>query len=90
MKFYENNEKSIICLNDEESAPTGFFEISEQEYNRINDIYSQIALLKFELKKTDYRAIKYAEGCYTEEEYQPYKEARQSFRNQINELEATL
>ena len=46
--------------------------------------------LKQLLKETDYRAIKYAEGCYTEEEYKPYKEQRQAYRDEINELEATL
>lgn len=50
----------------------------------------KIEELKALLKETDYRAIKYAEGCYTEEEYQPYKELRQSYRVEINQLEAEI
>jgi len=48
---------------------------------------SQISKLKRELAKTDYQAIKYAEGWITEEEYAPIKAQRQALRNQINELE---
>ena len=46
--------------------------------------------LKALLKDSDYRAIKYAEGFYTDEEYQPYKEQRQAYRDEINELELLL
>ena len=55
----------------------------EKANERINE-------LKKLLKDSDYRAIKYAEGCYTEEQYQPFKEQRQSWRNEINQLEAEL
>ena len=50
----------------------------------------RIANLKQRLIESDYRAIKYAEGLYTEEEYKPYKELRQSYRDEINELEQEL
>ena len=42
------------------------------------------------LSNSDYRAIKYVEGEYTEEEYAPYKEQRHLYRVEINELEEEL
>lgn len=50
----------------------------------------QIDVLKYKLQQTDYKAIKYAEGWLTEEEYTPIKEERQTLRDRINELEAFL
>ena len=47
----------------------------------------EIEILKRKLSDTDYKAIKYAEGQLTEEEYGPIKQERQSWRNRINELE---
>lgn len=50
----------------------------------------QIEILKHQLSETDYKAIKYAEGLLTEEEYAPIKAERQQMRDKINELEALL
>lgn len=50
----------------------------------------RIEILKCKLKETDYKAIKYAEGLLTEEEYAPIKAERQAMRNEINRLEAEL
>ena len=47
----------------------------------------QIAELKQKLADTDYKAIKYAEGEYTDEDYTPVKEMRKEWRRAINELE---
>ena len=47
----------------------------------------EIEGLKLELQETDYKAIKYAEGWISEEDYKDIKEARQRIRNRINELE---
>ena len=44
--------------------------------------------LKMQLYKTDYQAIKYAEGLISEEEYAPIKAQRQAWRDKINELES--
>ena len=57
--------------------------IEEQKANALK----RIEELKALLKDSDYRAIKYAEGFYTDEEYKPYKEQRQAYRDEINELE---
>lgn len=50
----------------------------------------QIMLLKNRLKETDYKAIKYAEGWLTDEEYAEIKTERQRIRDEINELEKEL
>ena len=47
----------------------------------------EIARLKEELNQSDYKAIKYAEGWISEEDYKDIKEDRQRIRNRINELE---
>lgn len=43
-----------------------------------------------ELKSTDYKAIKLAEGELSAEEYAPIREQRRMWRNKINELEKQL
>ena len=48
---------------------------------------AEIDMLKEKLASTDYQALKYAEGYFTEEEYASIREQRQSWRNRINELE---
>lgn len=48
----------------------------------------QILELKAQLSATDYKAIKYAEGLISEEDYAPIKTQRQTWRDQINVLEA--
>lgn len=53
-------------------------------------IIPQIMALKEELSASDYKAIKYAEGLITAEEYEPIKAERQALRDRINELEAML
>ena len=48
---------------------------------------ARIKELKQQLTDTDYKAIKYAEGLITDEEYEPIKSQRQAWRDEINELE---
>lgn len=50
----------------------------------------QILQLKRNLQKTDYQAIKYAEGELTEEEFAPIKAERKAWRAEINALEEEL
>ena len=50
----------------------------------------EIFELKEELSQTDYKAIKYAEGVMTDEEYQPVGIQRQAWRHRINELEEMI
>lgn len=48
----------------------------------------EITRLKKELSETDYEAIKYSEGWFTDEEYAPIKAMRESLREQIRALES--
>ena len=50
----------------------------------------KISALKKELASTDYQAIKYAEGWFTEEEYTPIKAMREELREQIRKLESEV
>ena len=47
----------------------------------------RIAELKKLLQATDYQAIKYAEGELSAEEYEPIKQQRKEWREEINALE---
>ena len=47
---------------------------------------TQIESLKQQLADTDYKAIKYAEGMITAEDYAVTKSQRQAWRSEINEL----
>ena len=49
----------------------------------------RIAVLKELLASTDYKAIKFAEGQLTEEEFAPIRAQRQAWREEINQLEGT-
>ena len=62
---------------------------TEEELAKIK-LQEQIANLKHELAETDYQAIKYAEGWFTDEEYEPIKAERENLRVHIRELEAQL
>ena len=50
----------------------------------------QIIKLKSELHRTDYMAIKFAEGELTAEEYAEVKEQRRAWRAEINRLQAEI
>lgn len=84
MKYWKK-DKDIVM--NEEKPENGFKEITEEEYATFMNILNQITELKWELKKTDYKAVKFAEGWYSEEEYAEIKSAREDIRNQIRELE---
>ena len=51
-------------------------------------VEDKINALKQELASTDYQAIKYAEGWFTDEEYAPIKAMREKLREQIRKLES--
>lgn len=60
------------------------------EENEIVNNKKRIVELKRLLQETDYKAIKYAEGLISEDEYLPIKQQRQQWRDEINRLQATL
>ena len=58
------------------------------EQDLLKDQYRlEITQLKKQLSDTDYKAIKYAEGQLTEEEYSPTRSQRASWRARINKLQ---
>ena len=59
---------------------------TEELMQKLDELEARIAELKKKLADTDYRAIKFAEGELTEEEYAPYREERRAWREEINAL----
>ena len=59
-------------------------DIQKEEYT------AEILTLKKQLADTYYRAIKFAEGVMTDEDYQETGIQRQAWRRRINELEALI
>ena len=62
----------------------------EKKYNSLINTKvkeEEINKLKAELSSTDYQAIKYSEGWFTDEEYAPIKAKREALREQIRALE---
>ena len=64
-----------------------FIENDEYEPPMSQEAAERIGELKAMLRATDYKAIKYAEGYLSEEEYAEDKAQRQEWREEINELE---
>ena len=50
------------------------------------ELYQELEDLRVKLSSTDFKAIKYAEGLISEEEYAPIKAERQACRDRINEI----
>ena len=102
--YYRKGNSFCIYHHKLEPLKNGFVELTEEEYfaqkqerdiairpsNGQFSFYHRIIELKQLLQQTDYQAIKYAEGYFTEEEYAPIKEQRQAWRNEINQLESEL
>ena len=65
-------------------------EVKEQEEIAKEQVEQEIAMLKQELADTDYEAIKYSEGWFTDEEYSPIKAKREELREQIRKLESDV
>lgn len=86
MKKYENGK--YVELPPEEIAAMEAERIafeSSREYKEM-----RISELKAQLAETDYKALKFAEGWLSAEEYAPIKAERQAIRNEINALEAEI
>lgn len=60
------------------------------KYPRTYELYMRISELKKNLFKTDYKAIKYAEGELSIEEYAETLALRRAWRVEINELEVEI
>lgn len=66
------------------------YEREQQRQTEIHEIQNKIADAKSKLAETDYQAIKYFEGFISETDYAPIKAQRQTWRDEINALEAEL
>lgn len=55
-----------------------------------NQIENEITQYKELLNNSDYKVLKYIEGCLEQNEYNEIKTQRQEWRNKINELEEML
>lgn len=93
VKVYENGGKDVIKIIDVKGVkgqPAYDEEVEEQvfvEYTQEEKDAIRIAELKRLLNESDYKAIKFAEGLISAEEYAPIKNERQTYRNEINLLE---
>lgn len=96
------NEETAIEVSEEDlecvKIKTKCFDLENNcviDYDNSQDILKQeklerISELKSLLSATDYKAIKYAEGLISEQEYAPIKTQRQAYRDEINELERAI
>ena len=100
--YYRSGDNFLIKKEpfEEDEIPEGYVQVEESEYIQYENSFlivpdippqiKQIEELKEQLAQSDYQAIKFAEGYFTEEEYAPIKAQRQALRDQINALEAEL
>lgn len=100
IKEYDNGGKDVEYVidqpyieskdaYDEEQIIQVYIEYTDDELKRIN-ARKYIEQYKLLLSETDYKAIKYAEGWYSEEEYKSTKELRESYREKIRECEEII
>ena len=100
IKEYPNGGKDVekvidvvgqpyIAEHDEVEDILVYKPYSEQEIKVIKN-NNRIAELKQKLQETDYKAIKYAEGELSSEEYAETKAQRRAWREEINKLEEEL
>lgn len=98
---YPLNDKAIFVSDEDLEAisnGTKCFDLENNcvvDYDNTIDLKKQanlerISELKALLSATDYKAIKYAEGLITKTDYAETKALRQSYREEINKLEAEL
>ena len=84
-KIYLNGKYVDITLSPEELAE---MEAARIAYESSPEYKQQLIVdLKAQLSATDYKAIKYAEGWISFDEYAPIRAERQAIREQINQLE---
>ena len=74
---------------DEEEPIKVYIKYTKEELYK-SELQNELAQIHFELQQSDYKAIKYFEGYYTDKEYQPIKEYRESLRVKIRQLEKEL
>ena len=82
---YEGNDYKLVITDNHYQV----IHISEQDL--LKDQYRlEITQLKKALSDTDYKAIKFAEGQISEDDYASVRELRQGYRDRINYLEGLM
>lgn len=85
------NDNNLMIIEIEANEKGRRFQIVEPQQPTKEEIKrNRISELKELLKSTDYQAIKYAEGLISESEYIEVRVKRQTWRNEINQLEQEL
>ena len=90
---YEDLKAHKLMWSNGELVNNPDYEGYNEKLNKSKTIHekqSRVNELKQLLAESDYRAIKYFEGYYTDEQYEPYKVQRQAYRDEINRLEEEL
>ena len=86
---YKQEHDNLIPITEQEFNE--HIAIQPKQYNTEQiQARNRIRQLKKMLADTDYQAIKFAEGQLTAEEYASMRTQRQSWRDEINQLEAGL
>lgn len=96
MRYYYKKGNSYLSVKSPRGE--GYTPITEEEFNSHNQRkaieadknFIEIQKLKTQLAKTDYKALKYAEGWYSEEEYAAVKAEREALREQIRQLSGEI
>lgn len=88
-KVIDVEYQPYIPEHDETEEILVYIPYTERELFEIES-ENKISQLKQNLSDTDYKAIKFAEGELTEEEYAETKAQRKSWRKEINKLEEEL
>lgn len=67
-------------------------ELNEEQEKQVvkMETIDKINYYKSQLQATDYKALKFIDGEFTEEEYAPIREERKEYRRKIRELEKVL
>ena len=100
LKVYDNGGKDVewvvdiparpeVVEHDETEEIKVYIPYTDEELRKIA-AEARIEELKSLLRASDYKAIKYAEGVISPEEYAPVKAERQAYRDEINDLEKIL
>lgn len=94
MKTYYIDEKEVSWNEFLNALNSGDYTLTEAteavEKLKTGNPEREIQVLKQKLVETDYKALKFAEGYLTEAEYAETRAQRQSWRDEINRLEAQL
>ena len=100
VKVYKNGGRDVVRVIDVEGRPhvpahidtekiSVYIPYTERELE-VMAAHQEMDKLKECLRASDYKAIKFAEGVITAEEYAPDRAQRQAWRERIGELEIII